>query len=86
MYSPLAILAALLDRLGRYEYAATISGFAANAWTRSANAELDAAINHLREILSDDRYEALARHGEVMTNATMATYALDQIEQARTLV
>lgn len=86
MYSPLAILAALLDRLGRYEYAATISGFAANAWTRSANAELDAAINHLREILSDDRYEALARHGVVMTNATMATYALDQIEQARTLV
>jgi tetratricopeptide (TPR) repeat protein len=83
MYSPLAILAALLDRLGRYEYAATISGFAANPWTRSANAELDAAINHLREILSDDRYEALARHGEVMTNATMATYSLDQIDQAR---
>jgi hypothetical protein len=83
MYSPLAILSALLDRLERYEYAATISGFAANPWTRSANKELDVAIDHLREILGDDRYESLARAGENMTNTAMATYALEQIDRAR---
>jgi hypothetical protein len=33
--------------------------------------------------LGDERYEALARAGETMTNAAMATYALDQIDQAR---
>jgi hypothetical protein len=47
MNSPLAILAAMFDRLGRDEPAATISGFADNAWTRTANPELDLAItNH----------------------------------------
>jgi hypothetical protein len=74
MYSPLAILAALLDRLGHCEDAATISGFAANPWTRSANAELDAAIA---------AYESLARTGQNMTNVTLATYALEQIDRAR---
>jgi tetratricopeptide (TPR) repeat protein len=83
MYSPLAILAALLNRLKRYEYAATISGFAANPWTRSANQELGAAIDHLREILGDNRYESLARGGENMSNAAMASYALEQIDRAR---
>jgi hypothetical protein len=33
--------------------------------------------------LGDERYEARARAGETMTNAAMATYALDQIDQAR---
>ena len=29
-------------------------------------------------------YESLARKGEAMTTATVATYAYDQIDQART--
>ena len=29
-------------------------------------------------------YESLARQGETMTTAAMATYAYDQIDQART--
>jgi hypothetical protein len=36
LHNPLAILASLLDRLGRHEQAATISGFAATAFTRAS--------------------------------------------------
>ncbi len=78
-------LAACLDRLGHYESAATIAGFAvvsplAEAWS----GEINTANTHLREILGDQTYESLARKGETMTTAAMATYAYDQIDQART--
>ena len=36
------------------------------------------------ETLGDPAYESLARAGEKMTTAAMATYAYDQIDQART--
>ena len=39
---------------------------------------------HLREVLGDQTYESLARKGETMTTAAMATFAYDQIDQART--
>ena len=42
-----------------------------------------AAFTHLREVLGDTTYESLARKGETMTTAEMATYAYDQIDQAR---
>jgi hypothetical protein len=32
----------------------------------------------------DHSYESLARKGETMTTAAIATYAYDQIDQART--
>jgi predicted ATPase len=83
LYSPLAILAAVFDRLGYYEPAATISAFATNPWTRRANRELNTAITHLRDVLGEATYESLARKGETMTTAAMATYAYDQIDQAR---
>jgi hypothetical protein len=35
------------------------------------------------ESLGDQTYESLARKGETMTTAAMATYAYDQIDQAR---
>jgi NAD(P)-dependent dehydrogenase (short-subunit alcohol dehydrogenase family) len=35
-------------------------------------------------VLGDQTYESLARRGETMTTAAMATYAYDQIDQART--
>jgi predicted ATPase/class 3 adenylate cyclase len=82
MYSPLAILAELLDRLGRVEAAAVLSGFAATPWTHAANTELDVAIKHLRHALGDARFESLARDGAGMSNAEMAAYALDQIDIA----
>ena len=46
--------------------------------------EVTTAIAHLREVLGDPAYESLARKGEAMTTAAMATYAYDQIDQART--
>jgi predicted ATPase/class 3 adenylate cyclase len=80
---PLAVLAVLFDRLGRYEPAATIAGLAFSPMT-AALPEFSAAITHLREVLGDQTYESLARNGETMTTAAMATYAYDQIDQART--
>jgi hypothetical protein len=82
--SALAVVAALFDRLGRYESAGTIAGFAVGAMTERAFPEFTAAITHLREVLGDQTYESLARKGETMTTAAMVTYANDQIDQART--
>jgi predicted ATPase/class 3 adenylate cyclase len=81
--SPLAILAALLYRLGQYEPAATIADFAANPLTRMAFPEITETIARLRKVLGDEAYESFARRGESMTNAVMATYALDQIALTR---
>ena len=44
-----------------------------------------AAASALADIdIGDQTYESLARKGETMTTAAMATYAYDQIDQART--
>ena len=72
-----------LDRLGRHEPAATIAGFAFSPLTAAAVPEINTAIAHLRDVLGDQTYESLARKGETMTTAEMATYAYDQIDQAR---
>ena len=80
---PLAVLAALFDRLGRYEPAATIAGFALSPFSASAVPEITTAITHLRDVLGEATYESLARKGETMTTAAVATYAYDQIDQAR---
>jgi predicted ATPase/class 3 adenylate cyclase len=82
--SPLALLAALFDRLGRYESAATIAGFASNPLSGAAFPETSTAVAHLRDVLGDQSYESLTRKGEAMTTAAMVTYAYDQIDQART--
>jgi hypothetical protein len=78
----LATLAALFDRLGRHEPAATIAGFALSPLA-AAVPEITSAITHLRDVLGEATYESLARKGESMTTAAMATYAYDQIDQAR---
>ena len=79
---PLAGLALLFDRLGRYEPAATIAGFALSPIAAAAVPEITTAITHLRNVLGDQTYQSLARKGETMTTAAMATYAYDQIDQA----
>jgi predicted ATPase/class 3 adenylate cyclase len=81
---PLAVLAALFDRLERYEPAAIVAGFVLNPMAAAAVPEITTAITHLREVLGDQTYESLARQGETMTTAAMVTYAYDQIDQART--
>ncbi len=81
---PLAVLAVLFDRLGRYEPAATIAGFALSPLAAAGVPEITTAITHLRDVLGEATYESLARKGETMTTAAMVTYAYDQIDQART--
>jgi hypothetical protein len=83
---PLGILAAFFDRLGRYEPAATIAGFAITSPLAAlpAWAGFGTAITHLRDVLGDQTYESLARKGETMTTAAVVTYAYDQIDQFRT--
>jgi hypothetical protein len=80
---PLASLAAPFDRLERYEPAATIAGFALSPMAATGVPEITTAITHLRDVLGDQTYESLARKGETMTAAAMATYAYDQIDQTR---
>jgi len=80
---PLAALAALLDRLERYQPAATIIGFASNPLTRAWIPEIIFTITHLREVLGDQTYESLVRKGETMTTAEIVAYAYDRIDQAR---
>ncbi|MGZ8808658.1 MAG: hypothetical protein ACXWZ0_17000, partial [Mycobacterium sp.] len=63
---------------------AVIAGFAVSPLTVAAFPEIPGLVAHLREALGDDRYASLARDGESMTTAAIATYAFDQIEQART--
>ena len=81
---PLAVLAVLFDRLGRYEPAATIAGFALNRLAAPAVPDITTAITHLREVLGEATYESLAHKGQTMTTTAMVTYAYDQIDQART--
>jgi len=83
MPSPLAVLIAVFDRLGNYESAATISGYAATPLTWKGYPEMNAAIAHLREVLGEESYESLARRGAHMSDAAIAAYALDQIDRAR---
>jgi hypothetical protein len=72
---PLAVLAALFDRLERYEPAAIVAGFVLNPMAASAVPENTTAIAHLRNVLGEATYESLARKGETMTTSAMATYA-----------
>ena len=81
--SPLAVLTALFDRIGRYQPAAIIGGFAINPLVTAAAPEFGTAIAHLRDVLREATYESLARKGETMTTAEIVTYAYDQIDQAR---
>jgi hypothetical protein len=80
---PLAVLAVLFDRLGRCEPAATIAGFALSPVAAATVPEITTAITHLRDVLGEATYDSLARTGEAMTTAAIATYAYDQIDQAR---
>jgi hypothetical protein len=50
---------------------------------RTAFSEINTTIAHLRDALGDQTYESLARKGETMITAATATYAYDQIDQAR---
>jgi len=82
--SPLAGVSVFLDRLGRFEPAATIAGFALSPLAVAAAPEFMTTIAHLRDVLGARIYELLAQRGEAMNMAAIAAYAYDQIGQART--
>jgi hypothetical protein len=83
MRMPMAILVTVLDRMGRYDPAATVAGFASTPFAATIAPELLTATAHLRDVLGNQTYESLARKGETMTTAEMVAYAYDQIDQAR---
>ena len=58
MRTPLGTLAALLDRLGRYEPATRMAGFALSPLTSASVPEITTAIAHLRDALGDQTYES----------------------------
>jgi predicted ATPase len=84
MRSPLAVLSVFLDRVGRFEAAATVAGFSMSPVAVAAAPELTATIAHLRTVLGDEAYDSFARHGEAMTMSAVAALAYKQIDQART--
>jgi len=71
------------DSALNYESAARSAGGVRSAFTAVTIPDLDAAITHLRDVLSDETYDSLVRKGAAMTSAAMVTYAYDQIDQAR---
>ena len=80
---PLALLAGFLHRLGRHEPAAPLAGFALSPLVVGAYPELTTTIAGLRDALGEQSYETLAGKGEAMTHVAIASYARDQIDQAR---
>jgi hypothetical protein len=50
---------------------------------RTAFPESNTTIAHLRDVLGDQTYESLARKGRNDDHHRQATYAYDQIDQAR---
>ncbi len=81
--SPLGLLSVFLNRLGRFEPAAVIAGFAFNPVSVGSVPELKTAIADLRGVLGGRVYEQSYRAGEAMTMAEIAAYAYDQIDRAR---
>jgi len=81
--SALAVLVSILDGLGLYEPAATLSAPASTEFSGATYPEIAKALAHLREVLGDEAFEQFARRGEAMTNAALAAYALEQIDSAR---
>lgn len=83
MVSPLGVLATCLHRIGRFEQAATILGFATSEFTVAAYPEIGVTTARIREALGDSRFRDAASAGATMTSGAMARYALEQIDLAR---
>ena len=83
LHVPLAVLTVFFDRLGRYESAATLSGYAFNPLTRVTVIEINPTIDRVRDLLGDREYEILAGAGANMTTTEVVEYAFDQIDLAR---
>jgi hypothetical protein len=74
----------MLETIRQFAEEQLVATRSRHACTHQALPELGTAITHLREVLGAPAYESLARKGETMTTTAKATYAYDQIDQART--
>jgi predicted ATPase len=84
MRAALGIFMKFLDRRGYHEPAAVVAGFASVAPTAARSLpEFDAAVEHLREVLGEQTFAALARRGADMTMAGAVEYAHDQMDRVR---
>jgi predicted ATPase len=80
---PLAVLANFLDRLGIYEPAAVLIGYALTPVTAGWIPRIKRTIVHLRDVLGDQAYGTLICTGEAMTIAEVVAFAYEQIDHAR---
>jgi predicted ATPase/class 3 adenylate cyclase len=80
--TPLAVLAGLLNRIGRHEAAAVLAGTADYAGM-SSYPDLVATIEDIRESVGAERFDALSARGRAMENAAIFRYALEQLDEAR---
>jgi hypothetical protein len=83
MRCPLAVLASLLNRLGRHEPAATIAGCVFGPLITAWIPDFGIVIAHLRESSATGPTSRLPQKARRMTTAVMVTYAYDQIDEAR---
>ena len=86
LHTMLATLVGVFDVVGEYESAAFISGFAANPVTKQAVPKIVGAITHLRDVLGDERYDALALAGKSTTLPAIVDYAIEHINRLRALI
>jgi hypothetical protein len=83
---PLAAFDYFTLAIGNYPDAGNVTlfrGALATPLIAATNPEISTAVAHLRDVLGDQTCESLARRGESMSPAAMATYAYGQIDQAR---
>ena len=80
--TPLSVLACLLHRMGNDEPAAVLAG-CGDSPVIAGYPEVVASIEHLREALGADAFEALAERGRAMETTAKFRYALEQIEESR---
>ncbi|MDO3638162.1 ATP-binding protein [Mycolicibacterium arseniciresistens] len=79
----LVILAYLFDRIGRYEPAARLVGFAASPFATAVFPEIQGALEHLQEVLGETRYASLTHAGATTSTNEMVNFAHEQIDQVR---
>lgn len=80
---PMAMLAHMFDRIGYTEAAAMLSGFATTSFATTFLSETASTASHLREVLGEQAYAALADRGKSMTSVAFGKYALEQIDRVR---
>jgi hypothetical protein len=78
----LAHVAVLFDRIGRAEAAATVQGACRHHPSSVTARNLPDVVDHLRQRLGPDHFEASVATGASMLTAQLVAYVLEQLRQA----